>query len=163
MIKWLNELDKASGYLPIEIIIWTIIVIVALFLLLVKVSPTVKKWFEALRTKVNKQEEIMSTLQKNSEDIKQIREELSEVNKKIGRDYDRINELQRMTKAQQAYIDDSMEERELIIRSLLGVIQGLQELGANGPTKKTESDIKDYLVRKSHRANQYDGLHDDQS
>ena len=44
-----------------------------------------------------------------------------------------------------------MEERELIIRSLLGVVQGLQEVGANGPTKKTEKEIQDYLVRKAHK------------
>lgn len=159
MLKWLNDVFKASEYMPMEIVIWTIIVIVGLFLLALKVFPTLRNWFEVFRLKKNTQEEIMNALNQNTEDIKLIREELSKVNEKIGRDYIRINELQDMTRKQQAYIDDSMEESELIVRSLLGVVQGLQELGANGPTKQTESDIKDYLVKKSHRTNKFDGLH----
>ncbi len=57
---------------------------------------------------------------------------------------------------QQKYVEDSLEERELILKSLLGVVQGLQEIGANGPTKRAESDIQDFLLKKSHKVSEED-------
>lgn len=155
MLKWLDELLQTPDFVPIEIVFWTIIVIISLFLLAIKVFPTIRDWFEVFRCRLNKQEEIMNALNQHKEDISTIREELSKVNSKIDTDYIRINELQEMIKKQQSNIEDSLEERELIVRSLLGVVQGLQELGANGPTKKTEEDIRDYLVRKSHRSDRF--------
>ena len=47
-------------------------------------------------------------------------------------------------------IADSLEEREILMQAMLGVLGGLQEIGANGPTKKAEEQIRNYLNRKAH-------------
>lgn len=69
---------------------------------------------------------------------------------KIGRDFERINEMERTQKLQKKIQEDGQEELEIIMRALLGVLRGLQEQGANGPTKEAEAEITDYLTRKAH-------------
>ena len=148
-----KELSEATQYVPVEYVIYTVIVLIAVVIVMIKFYPTLKKWFDTARIKVNSQENIIKTLEEHTSDINNINEQIKEINEKMNRDYTRINQLHKMTEKQQEYIDDSMEERELIVRSLLGIIQGLQELGANGPTKAAESDIKEYMVKKSHKVN----------
>lgn len=138
-----ESLEKASDLVSTEFVISVIIVIIALLVVLAKVLPVIIKWFKTARNAVNQYEELMKAVAQNTADIRLI-------NDKIGRDYARLNQLQQLTIKQQGYIEDSLEERELIIRSLLGVVQGLQEVGANGPTKKAEAEIQAYLLRKSH-------------
>ena len=138
-----ESLEKASDLVSTEFVISVIIVIIALLVVLAKVLPVIIKWFKTDRNAVNQYEELMKAVAQNTADIRLI-------NDKIGRDYARLNQLQQLTIKQQGYIEDSLEERELIIRSLLGVVQGLQEVGANGPTKKAEAEIQAYLLRKSH-------------
>lgn len=138
-----ESLERASEIVSTEFVLAVIIVIIALVVVLSKVLPVVVSWFKTIRKAVNQYEELMTSVKQNTSDIKLI-------NEKMGRDYARLNQLQQLTVKQQAYIEDSIEERELILRSLLGVVQGLQEVGANGPTKKTEKEIQDYLLKKSH-------------
>ena len=37
------------------------------------------------------------------------------------------------------------------MEALMGALGGLQELGANGPTKEAKTKIQDYLNKKAHR------------
>ncbi|WP_024346603.1 hypothetical protein [Lacrimispora indolis] len=121
-----------------------LIVAAALGLFTYKAYPPVKKKFEEWRAKRNKEENAETTLQTCEAEIKVI-------NEKLGRDYARLNKIDEAM-AQQAKNDaDSLEERELIISSLLGIVKGLRELGANGPTKEVQHNIEDYLVRRAHR------------
>lgn len=138
-----ESLEKASEIVSTEFVLAVIIVIIALVVVLSKAVPVVVGWFKTIRKAVNQYEELMTSVKQNTSDIKLI-------NEKMGRDYERLNQLQQLTIKQQSYIDDSIEERELILRSLLGVVQGLQEVGANGPTKRAEKEIQDYLLKKSH-------------
>lgn len=138
-----ESLEKASEIVSTEFVLAVIIVIIALVVVLSKAVPVVVGWFKTIRKAVNQYEELMTSVKQNTSDIKLI-------NEKMGRDYARLNQLQQLTIKQQSYIDDSIEERELILRSLLGVVQGLQEVGANGPTKRAEKEIQDYLLKKSH-------------
>lgn len=138
-----ESLEKASEIVSTEFVLAVIIVIIALVVVLSKAVPVVVSWFKTIRKAVNQYEELMTSVKQNTSDIKLI-------NEKMGRDYARLNQLQQLTIKQQNYIDDSIEERELILRSLLGVVQGLQEVGANGPTKRAEKEIQDYLLKKSH-------------
>lgn len=82
-----------------------------------------------------------------------IENRLASIDDKMQRDYDRLNYLEREMKKLRLSDQDDLEEREIIMRSLLGIIEGLQEIGANGPTKAAQSEIKEYLNRKAHRAN----------
>ena len=50
----------------------------------------------------------------------------------------------------QRIAEDSLEERQILMQALLGVLGGLQEIGADGPTKKAEETIRSYLNRKAH-------------
>lgn len=76
-------------------------------------------------------------------DVKQIKE-------KLDRDYDRLNIIERWKRSMQSIVEDSLEERKILMEALLGVLGGLQEIGANGPTKDAELTIRKYLNRKAH-------------
>ena len=76
-------------------------------------------------------------------DVKQIKE-------KLERDYNRLNSIERWRGSMQRMVTDSLEEREIIMQAMLGVLGGLQEIGANGPTKEAEAKIRNYLNKKAH-------------
>ena len=76
-------------------------------------------------------------------DVKQIKE-------KLDRDYNRLNDMERWRGSVQRMVADSLEEREILMQAMLGVLGGLQEIGANGPTKKAEEQIRNYLNKKAH-------------
>lgn len=140
-------LEELSKYVPLQYIVWTIIVFIALIVLGAKVYPTLSKWFNALKKETDKYEDLL-------ENVKKANEAIDLINQKIGRDYARTSQLQQIAMRQQKCVEDSLEERELILKSLLGVVQGLQEIGANGPTKRAESDIQDFLLKKSHKVSE---------
>ena len=79
-----------------------------------------------------------------------IEEEVRQIKAKLDRDYDRLNDMERWRKSIQKIAEDSLEEREILMRALLGVLGGLQEMGANGSTKKAEQAIREYLTKKAH-------------
>ena len=86
-----------------------------------------------------------------SQRLDTIESDVKEIKEKIGRDYVRINSIEAQldkTKIAQAGL---MEELEIIMRALLAVLRGLQEQGANGPTKAAEEEIQDYLTKKAHQ------------
>ena len=48
-------------------------------------------------------------------------------------------------------VTESLEEREILMQAMLGVLGGLQELGANGPTKAAKATIQDYINKQAHK------------
>lgn len=76
-------------------------------------------------------------------DVRQIKE-------KLERDYNRLNDMERWKGSMSRMVADSLEEREILMRAMLGVLGGLQEIGANGHTKEAETAIRDYLNKKAH-------------
>lgn len=79
-----------------------------------------------------------------------IEEQLKTIQEKLERDYNRLNDMERWRGSMSRMVADSLEEREILMRAMLGVLGGLQEIGANGPTKTAENTIRDYLNRKAH-------------
>lgn len=75
-----------------------------------------------------------------------------DIDDKLARDYTRLNALEKEYAYSRRLLDESLEEREIIMRALLGALGGLQELGANGPTKKAVAEINHYLNKKAHSA-----------
>ena len=61
-----------------------------------------------------------------------------------------INMIQREAATNRQMLEAEIEEQEIIVRALLGVLGGLQELGANGPTKAAEKEIRYYLCHMAH-------------
>lgn len=97
--------------------------------------------------------------EKESQSGRSIEERLGAIEKRLGsldeklqRDYDRLNAFEMELRRNRSADRDDLEEREIIMRSLLGIIEGLQEIGANGPTKAAQKEIMDYLNRKTHKA-----------
>jgi hypothetical protein len=78
--------------------------------------------------------------------------EVRNVNEKLGRDYDRLNRLELQIEKTRTVQISMSEELEIIMEALLGALGGLQELGANGPTKEAKAKIQDYLNRKAHHS-----------
>lgn len=147
----MDDLEKLSGYVPVQYIVWTVLVLLAVIVIIYKCYPKIKSWFETARKAENKREDIDELLEKHNKELEELKQEIQKINKKLSNDQSEISKIEEITMKQQQYIEDSMEERGLIIRSLLGVVQGLQEVGANGPTKKAEKEIQDYLVKKAHK------------
>ena len=139
-------LKTIFSYIPIEYVVYTTLVILAIVISIVRITPLIIKWFHSARLKTNQIENLSNQIEKNTRDI-------DALNKKITSHYDRVNVIDESIQKQQEYIKDSLEEREIILKSLLCIIQGLQELGTNGPTKTAESEIQSYLLKKSHEVN----------
>ena len=136
-------MNELINLVPKEQFMYTIIVLAVITVGICKYLPMFYKWFNIARIKANDFENVSKTINQNATDI-------DIINQKIGRDYARLNQIFQIVERQQKYIEDSLEERELILRSLLGIIQGLQEVGANGPTKRAEAEIQAFLLKKSH-------------
>lgn len=79
-----------------------------------------------------------------------IESDVRQIKEKLDRDYNRLNDMERWKLSVQRLAADSLEEREILMQALLGVLGGLQEIGANGPTKAAEAKIRDYLNKKAH-------------
>lgn len=79
-----------------------------------------------------------------------IESDVRQIKEKLDRDYNRLNDMERWKMSMQRIAADSLEEREILMQALLGVLGGLQEIGANGPTKAAEAKIRDYLNKKAH-------------
>lgn len=139
-------MESIIKFVPIQYTTYTVLVLVGIGIACVKYVPIILSWFHTARIKANEFENISKAIEKNTAEIELI-------NQKIGRDYARINHIMQIVEKQQRHIEGSLEERELILRSLLGLAQGLQEIGANGPTKSVESEIQSYLLKKSHDVN----------
>lgn len=80
-----------------------------------------------------------------------IESDVKSIKEKLDRDYQRINRIEIDVKQYKANQESTSEELELIMEALMGALGGLQELGANGPTKEAKSKIQDYLNRKAHK------------
>lgn len=121
---------------------WVIVAILAV-LLIYKSWPDIKKALNSWRTHENDREGISTSIKRHEEEIEKI-------NEKLERDYVAINEMRKTLNFQRKVTEESLEEREIIMRSLLGVLKGLQEIGANGPTKVAQAEIEAYINKQAH-------------
>lgn len=104
-----------------------------------------------VRGKVKKDLQAEETDRTLTQRLDGIESDVKAINEKLDRDYQRINYLEgEMKRAKESQANTS-EELEIIMEALMGALGGLQELGANGPTKEAKSKIQDYLNRKAHR------------
>lgn len=140
----MKEMKEVAEIVPVNYIIWIILVIFALIILLFKLLPSITKLFNSTRTLINDYEDLKSLVKSNSVSIGTLYDSMNSCKEKI-------EKIEGMTEKQQVFIDESLEERELIVTTLLSVVQGLQEVGANGNTVKSEREIQEYLIRKAHK------------
>jgi hypothetical protein len=132
---------------PDQVITW--LVIAALFIYFVyKEWPEFKRRISggavAAEKEAAEDKSVSDRLSAIETDIKQIKENLD-------RDYHRLNEMERWRGGIQKMGEESLEEREILMQAMIGVLGGLQELGANGPTKSAKAGIQDYINRQAHK------------
>lgn len=113
-----------------------------------KEYPELKKRMTAGTTKEQQMEAVDKGI---LERLDAIEEKLAHIEARLSRDYNRINDMEREGMEQKRLAKDSLEERQIIMRGLLGALGGLQELGANGPTKASKKEIEEYLIKSAHR------------
>ena len=80
-----------------------------------------------------------------------IESRLSGIEDKLNRDYTRMNKFDHDIRRNRSEIDEFIEENAIMMRAMLGVLKGLQELGTNGPTKDSQKEIEDWLNKKAHQ------------
>ena len=138
-------MDKVADLVSGEsIVAWLIIAALFLYFLY-------KEWPEFWRrvsSKAGKEHADRTVIER----LATIERRLDSIDQKLQRDYDHINDIEAETRRRKKLDEESLEEREIIMRALLGVLEGRQEIGANGPTKAAHAEIKDYLNKQAHKA-----------
>lgn len=86
-----------------------------------------------------------------SERLTAIEKDISEIKTKLDIDYTRLNDMDRWKKSMQQIVTESLEEREILMQAMLGVLGGLQELGANGQTEEAKDTIQTYINKQAHK------------
>lgn len=77
-----------------------------------------------------------------------IEKKLREMDDKLTRDYDRINTMEKEQKAIKRMQRNSLEERGIIMRALLALMEGSPD---NEMTQRSEKEINDYLIKQAHQ------------
>ena len=132
---------------PDQVIVWLVIAFLVLYFAY-KEWPEFKRRISggavAAEKEAAEDKSVSDRLSAIETDIKQIKENLD-------RDYHRLNEMERWRGGIQKMGEESLEEREILMQAMIGVLGGLQELGANGPTKSAKAGIQDYINRQAHK------------
>ena len=136
-------MEEILKYVPAQHVVYTLIVLSGVATICINATPKIWNWFMWAKDKTNNCENLSKTVKKTIQDM-------DTLNKKVEADHSNLVHIYKIMVTQQHYTEESLLERELILKSLLGVIHGLQEIGANGPTKKAEFEIQAYLLKKSH-------------
>ena len=136
-------LDYVTGS---QIAVWLVIAFFVAYFIY-KEWPAFRDRVSSGSLKRQKDSDIGKSVEKRLEGIE---DRLATIEEKLGRDYVRLGDIEREHGKTRKMAQDSLEEREIIMKTLLGVLGGLQELGANGPTKDAEAEIRNYLNRKAH-------------
>lgn len=121
---------------------WVIMGVLAL-LLIWKCLPDVKAALEHWRSRANRKESLEATVKRHDKEI-------ADINDKLGRDYEALNRIDKAMRAQKKSMDESLEEREILMKGLLACLKGLQELGTNGVTKEAQGEIEAYINKQAH-------------
>lgn len=69
---------------------------------------------------------------------------------KIDKNETDIEELKREVGVLKSEVQDSKEERLILLKAQLACLKGLKEQGCNGPVTQAINDIENYIITKSH-------------
>lgn len=80
--------------------------------------------------------------------LSQQMKKIDEMDDKLLRDYDRINSMEKEQKALKRTQKASLEERGIIMRALLALMEGLPD---NELVHESEREINEYLIKQAHQ------------
>ena len=69
---------------------------------------------------------------------------------KINKNTNDIENLKKEIDCLKSEVQDSKEERLILLKGQLACLKGLKEQGCNGPVTHAIDDIEDYLMKKTH-------------
>lgn len=136
---------------------WVCIAVIVLFFL----NKTWETFFPKIKKKILRDVEIdqndkdlfkeLGEIRREfKSEIDDIKKQISRIDEKLDNDNNRIHRVEKKTETLESLTMDSLEERSILIKSTLAILKGLQEIGANGPTKEAQAEIERYLTQKSH-------------
>ena len=126
-----------------QMITWLIIAFLVSYFVY-KEWPEFKRRVSGTAVKEISEKSVCDRLTAIEADIRQIKDNLA-------LDYARLNDMDRWKRDMDQIVTESLEEREILMQAMLGVLGGLQELGANGPTKAAKATIQDYINKQAHK------------
>lgn len=126
-----------------QLIIWLVIAFFVCYFVY-KEWPEFKRRVAGTVVKEEAEKTVMERLTEIETDIQKIKN-------KLDIDYDRLNDMDRWKTDMEQIVAESLEEREILMQAMLGVLGGLQELGANGPTKEAKAAVQKYINKQAHR------------
>ena len=132
---------------PDQIILWLIIAFLVGYFLY-KEWPEFRRRVSGSAVKEEKEEEKDKSV---NERLTAIETDIREIKGKLEHDYIRLNDIDLWKKSVDRIVAESLEEREILMQAMLGVLGGLQELGANGQTEEAIDAIHTYINKQAHK------------
>ena len=133
-----------------QVAIWLIIAFLVGYFIY-KEYPELKNRISKSALKEQKDEMSEKTISDRIDAIEKkldgMEKKFDEMNDKLSRDYDRINVMEKQQKKIERMQRNSLEERGIIMRALLAIMEGVPD---NDMVQKSEQEIQDYLVKQSH-------------
>ena len=143
-------MDKIANLVTGEAVLQWLIIFLLIVYFVYKEYPD----FKARMTGGTKKELEEETREKGVEErLAKVEERLADVEGKLKKDYISLEELLRAEQEDKRILQASLEEREITMRALLAIIDGLHEIGANGPTTAAHEELTTYLSKQAHKAN----------
>ena len=139
MVSGLQELVSGE-----QIAVWLVIAFLVAYFIY-KEYPEFRKRVSNKAVKDKESEISEKTI---IERLDSIEKKLREMNDKLVRDYDRINLMEKEQKELKKLQKNSLEERGIIMRALLALMNGVPE---SKEVSASEQEIQDYLVKQSHQ------------
>ena len=128
---------------PEQIILWLIIAFLVGYFIY-KEWPEFQRRVSGSAVKAEKDKSVTERLTAIEADIREIKG-------KLEHDYIRLNDIDLWKKSVDRIVAESLEEREILMQAMLGVLGGLQELGANGQTEEAIDAIHTYINKQAHK------------
>lgn len=139
-----NVMDKIADLVTGEAILQWLIIFLLLAYFVYKEYPEFKRRITGETKKELKEEDAIERLSK-------VEQRLDDIDRKLDSDFRSLELLQRCESEDKELMNESLTEREIIIRALLAIIDGLHQLGANGPTTAAHEELTTYLSKKAHK------------
>ena len=137
-------MDKISDLVTGEAVLQWLIIFLLIAYFVYKEYPDFKRRITGGTRKELAAENVAERLAK-------VEKRLDAIDEKLANDFKSLEALQDCEDQDKELMSASLAEREIIMRSLLAIIDGLHELGANGPTTAAHEEINAYLSKQAHR------------
>lgn len=143
-------MDKIADLVTGEAVLQWLIILLLVAYFVYKEYPEFKKRMTGGTKKEMEEENRERGVE---ERVTKLETRVADIEEKLKKDYISLEELLRAEQEDKRILQASLEEREITMRALLAIIDGLHEMGANGPTTAAHEELTNYLSKQAHKAN----------